>query len=145
MVARNRPAVILSRNICNSIEFELDLYVVRGFSLSRRAAPTVRKTALSIRYDMPPQRVVRRAPLSDRIQSWLNPWDMMLWAMEHMNSWDWDELNTQYSNMAGIGLNLLFIFLRINSGGSASGDDIFEDYGQNSTGWWAWIVRNYSI
>jgi hypothetical protein len=40
----------------------------------------------------------------------------------------------------GIGLNLIFIFLRANSTPSSNGDDIFEDYYKKPSGLFASLV-----
>jgi hypothetical protein len=86
-------------------------------------------------------RIVRRAPLSERIQSYLNPGDFLLWASEELNSRDWEDFNRNWSTTVGVAFNLVFIFARANSGGSTSGDDVFEDYeGRSSSGWLAWLV-----
>jgi hypothetical protein len=86
------------------------------------------------------RRIVRRAPLSERIQAYLNPGDFLLWASEELNSRDWEDFNNRWSTTIGITLNLVFIFARANSGGHDDGDDVFEDYDRSSTGWLAWFV-----
>ena len=92
---------------------------------------------------MPPQstsRVVRRAPLLDRIRANLNPAELFLWALEEVNSQDWEEFDRQWSTALGVGLNLLYVLARVNSVASTHGDDIFEDYSRGTSGAFAWIV-----
>lgn len=77
---------------------------------------------------MPPgTRVVRRTPFWERVRSWLNFADVLLWLSEELNSQDWIEFDKRWSNTLGVGLNLLFVFLRINSTSTSNGDDIFDD------------------
>jgi hypothetical protein len=86
-------------------------------------------------------RIVRRAPLSERIQSYLHPEDFLLWVSEELNSRDWEDFNRNWSTTVGVTLNLVFIFARANSGSNTSGDDVFEDYeGRSASGWLAWLV-----
>jgi hypothetical protein len=88
----------------------------------------------------PSGRVVRRAPFSERVKSWFNIADMLLWLSEELNSRDWEEFDRRWSNSMGIALNLIFIFLRANSTPSSSGDDIFEDYHRKPSGLFASLV-----
>jgi hypothetical protein len=93
---------------------------------------------------MPPQptsRVVRRAPLIDRIRALLNPAELALWAWEEVVSHDWEEFDRQWSTVLGLGLNLVFVLARINSAATSNGDDIFEDYRAGTSGAFAWMVR----
>src|ERR1700759_4342941 len=84
-------------------------------------------------------RVVRRAPLLERISSYLNPLDFWLWASEELNSQDWDEFNNDWSALLGAGLNLVFVLARANSEGPTD-DAIFDDDRVAATGWLAWLV-----
>ena len=92
---------------------------------------------------MPPQptaRVVRRAPLLDRVRALLNPAELALWAWEEVVSHDWEEFDRQWSTVLGLGLNLVFVLARINSAATSNGDDIFEDYKGGTSGALAWMV-----
>jgi hypothetical protein len=92
---------------------------------------------------MPPQpalRVVRRAPLIDRIRALLNPAELALWAWEEVVSHDWEEFDRQWSTVFGLGLNLVFVLARMNSAATSNGDDIFEDYRGGTSGALAWMV-----
>ncbi|OCL09267.1 hypothetical protein AOQ84DRAFT_354077 [Glonium stellatum] len=87
-------------------------------------------------------RLVRRAPLSERIKAYLNPWDFLLWVSEELNSNDWDEFQRTWAMPIGVGVNLIFIIAKANTGGSGSsgGDDVFGDYGsRRGSGWLSWF------
>ncbi|OCK81891.1 hypothetical protein K432DRAFT_424573 [Lepidopterella palustris CBS 459.81] len=89
-------------------------------------------------------RLVRRAPLSERIQAYLNPWDFLLWLSEELNSNDWDEFQRAYALPIGVGMNIAFIIAKSNSGGPAIyGDyDVFGDYGsRKGSGWLVWLTK----
>ncbi|KAF2403481.1 hypothetical protein EJ06DRAFT_527105 [Trichodelitschia bisporula] len=84
------------------------------------------------------RRLVRRAPLSERIQAYLNPFDFLLWLSEELNSDDWGESKKWMSVPIGFGLNFIFLAARANSGLSSGADDVFgESYG--SSGWFSWF------
>ena len=85
-------------------------------------------------------RLVRRRPLGERIQSWFNIWDFLLWASEEVRGNDWDQVEKDYGLFIGIGLNLMFLVARANSrsSGSKAIDDVFgEDEG---VPWLSWLV-----
>lgn len=93
-------------------------------------------------------RLVRRAPLLDRVAAYLNPLDFLLWLSEELNSNDWDDFEKTWSIPAGIAMNLAFIIARSNSRVSASttGDDVFGDFHvRRGSGWLPWLVRDFSI
>ncbi len=97
---------------------------------------------------MPPQssaRIVRRAPLLDRIRALLNPTELALWAWEEVNSHDWEEFDRQWSTALGLGLNVVFVLARMYSAATSNGDDIFEDYDWGTSGAFAWMVRSPSL
>jgi hypothetical protein len=75
----------------------------------------------------PSTKVVRRAPLAQRVQSWFNISDLSLWLLEELNSRDWEEFDKRWSTPLGLTLNIIFIILRANSTPTSNGDDIFED------------------
>lgn len=85
----------------------------------------------------------------ERIQAYLNPLDFLLWLSEEIDSNDWDEFQRSYSTSIGLGLNLVFLIARANSGRSTSGssglDDVFGDDQQGGTGWLSWFVRDTMI
>lgn len=92
-------------------------------------------------------RLVRRAPLSERIKAYLDPWDWLIWVSEELNSNDWDDFSKTYAVPMGIGMNIVFIIARANSGGSSSSrsDDVFADYTPKSSGWLKWFVSVSAI
>lgn len=86
-------------------------------------------------------RLVRRRPLAERIKSYLNPFDFLLWLSEELDSSDLDQWQKEWATPIGLLLNLVFLIARANSGSSTTrtGDDVFgEDIGY--TGWLAWFV-----
>jgi len=87
-------------------------------------------------------RLVRRAPLTDRIKAYLNPYDFLLWASEELN--DWEDLDKKWSLPIGVLLNVIFMMARANSGGNQSrGDDVFADYYERrGSGWLTWLVSS---
>ncbi len=86
-------------------------------------------------------RLVRRRPLGERIQAYLNPLDFVLWLSEELDSGDWDQWQKDWATPIGIGLNFVFLVARANSGPSTQrGDDVFGE-AEGYTGWWAWLVR----
>ena len=88
-------------------------------------------------------RLVRRRPLAERIKAYLNPLDFLLWLSEELDSSDWDQWQKDWATPIGIGLNLVLLVARANSGPSARrGDDVFGDV-EGYTGWWAWFVRAF--
>ncbi|KAF2091932.1 hypothetical protein K490DRAFT_70650 [Saccharata proteae CBS 121410] len=90
---------------------------------------------------MPP--LVRRRPLSERVQAYLNAYDWLLWASEEINGNDWDEALKDWIWPIGLTVNLLFMIARANSGAGESysdSDDVFGDSStRRGTGWLAWI------
>lgn len=89
-------------------------------------------------------RLVRRRPLLERIKSFLNPLDFLLWLSEELDTSDWDNCEKEWALPFGIGLNVLFLIARANSQhGSKAHDDVFgEDSGGSWIGWLvcAWLI-----
>ena len=86
-------------------------------------------------------RLVRRRPLAERIKSYLNPFDFLLWLSEELDSSDLDQWQKEWATPIGLLLNVVFLIARANSGSSttSTGDDVFgEEIGY--TGWLAWFV-----
>jgi hypothetical protein len=89
-------------------------------------------------FSMP--RLVRRRSLIERIKTYLNPLDFLLWLSEEIETWDLD--SKAFANPIGLALNFLFLICKANSGPAiGSGDDVFGD-AQSRSGWLAWFVRN---
>jgi hypothetical protein len=89
-------------------------------------------------------RLIRRRPLTQRLQDYLNPYDWALWLSEEFESSDWDDWARQHSTYVGLGLNVIFVLARANvdNGSRRGGDDVFGDYDPYSrgTGWLGWFV-----
>lgn len=85
-------------------------------------------------------RLIRRRPLIERIQGYLNPADLLLWLSEELESQGWDQLEKEWAIPIGFILNLIFLVARANSRGApASYDDVFGD-SRGETGWFSWLV-----
>ncbi|KAJ5784875.1 uncharacterized protein N7503_010087 [Penicillium pulvis] len=85
-------------------------------------------------------RLVRRRPLMERIQAYLNPWDFLLWVSEEIDGHDWDQMEKDWGLSIGAGLNLIFCIARANSrsSGGKAFDDVFgEDEG---VPWLSWLA-----
>jgi hypothetical protein len=82
---------------------------------------------------------VRRQPLIERISTYLNPYDFLLWLSEELESSGWDQTEKEWALPIGVGLNLIFLIARSNTQArSTSYDDVFgENYG---SGWVVWLV-----
>ena len=88
-------------------------------------------------------RLVRRAPLTERLKNYLNPLDFLLWLSEELNSLEWEEYKG-WSLPAGVAINLIFLIARANSGGRYDelDDDIFGEFDEtHGSGWFNWLVR----
>lgn len=85
-------------------------------------------------------RLVRRQPLVERIKSYLNPLDFLLYLSEELDSGDWDQWEKDWAIPLGIGLNLIFLIARANSRGNENQiqDDVFGEVSQRS--WLGWFV-----
>ena len=88
-------------------------------------------------------RLIRRKPFVERVKDLLNPADFLLWLSEEVETRDWD--SKQLATPLALGLHVVLLIARANSGGSTSGgDDVFgDDY--SSTGWLSYIVRHCDI
>ncbi|KAK0671140.1 hypothetical protein QBC41DRAFT_246425 [Cercophora samala] len=74
---------------------------------------------------MPPTRLVRRQPLSERIKARLNPGDFYLWLSEEIQTFDWD--STAFGTRFGLVANFLFLIARANIASRPDVDDVFGD------------------
>lgn len=85
-------------------------------------------------------RLVRRRPLAERIKSYLNPLDFLLWVSEEIDTHDWDQFEKDWALSAGVALNAVFLIARANSRPNASrtADDVFGDDG--GVPWLSWFV-----
>ena len=88
-------------------------------------------------------RLVRKTPLRERLQAYLDPGDFLLWLSETLNDDAYDEWLKDWATPIGIALNIIFIFARGTSkpGGRSGGDDVFGDVDTRSnSGWFSWFV-----
>ena len=89
-------------------------------------------------------KLVRRAPLSERLKNYLNPLDFLLWLSEELNGLDWDEYK-EWSVPAGLAVNLIFLIARANISLHQEhwDDDIFGDSeGKYGSGWFNSLVSS---
>ena len=93
---------------------------------------------------MPPhRRLVRRQPLSERLKSYLNPYDFLLWLSEELETSDWEQWQREWGTFIGIGTNFVMLVARANCGGrSRSYDDVFGDE-PSGTSLLSWLVSRY--
>jgi hypothetical protein len=84
-------------------------------------------------------RLVRRRPLGERIKSYLNPLDFLLWLSGEIDANDWDQFEKDWALPVGVALNVIFLIARANSrpSGSEAVDDVFGDDG---VPWLSWFV-----
>ncbi|KAF7620451.1 hypothetical protein AFLA_005758 [Aspergillus flavus NRRL3357] len=85
-------------------------------------------------------RLIRRQPLTERIKSYLNPLDFLLWLSEEIDANDWDQFEKDWALPLGVALNVVFLIARANtqpSGGRAI-DDVFGEDG--GTPWLSWFA-----
>ena len=90
-------------------------------------------------------RLVRRRPLVERVKSYLNPLDFLLWLSEEIDANDWDQFEKNWSITLGVILNVVFLVARANSqsSGSRAVDDVFGD--EEGTPWLSWLVSSMHL
>ncbi|KAH8729127.1 hypothetical protein GQ44DRAFT_607722 [Phaeosphaeriaceae sp. PMI808] len=87
-------------------------------------------------------RLVRRAPLLERIKAYTDPSDWLIWISEELNSSDWDQFSKSYAVYIGFSANLVFAIAQANSGASTSYEDdgdVFRDI--SGPGWIRWFMN----
>lgn len=86
-------------------------------------------------------RLVRRQPLAERIKSYLNPLDFLLWLWEEIDANDWDQFEKNWATTLGVILNLVFMVARANTrtSGSQAFDDVFGE--EVGISYLSWLVR----
>ena len=63
-----------------------------------------------------------------------------MWLSEELETSDWEEWQKEWATPIGVGLNLVMLIARANTGGISSGhDDVFADDLQRG-GWLSWFV-----
>ncbi|KAK5108001.1 hypothetical protein LTR62_008895 [Meristemomyces frigidus] len=88
-------------------------------------------------------RLVRRAPLIDRVKAYLDPYDILLWLAEELNDDAFEEWMKSWATPIGIALNLVFVLARgLSKAGQARGrDDVFGDIeAGRGSGWLTWVA-----
>ena len=89
---------------------------------------------------MPPRRLVRREAFAQRLQAYLDPWNVVLWIFEELDSGDWEQWLQKWSIPVGISFNLIILIARANGGNAVRGmDDVFGDDDMSSN-WVSWLV-----
>ncbi|KAI8931131.1 hypothetical protein NX059_011485 [Plenodomus lindquistii] len=86
-------------------------------------------------------RLVRRAPLAERIKAYIDPSDWLIWISEELNSSDWEDFASSYSVYLGFGANLLFILAQANSGAASASDDDGVFSTVQGPGWLKWFAN----
>lgn len=88
---------------------------------------------------MPP--LMRKAPLSERIKTYLDPSDWALWISEELSSGDWEDFTASYALYIGSGANIAFIVAQANTGASNSfdNDGVFRE--TSGPGWLSWLAN----
>ncbi|KZM22968.1 uncharacterized protein EKO05_0011205 [Ascochyta rabiei] len=86
-------------------------------------------------------RLVRKAPLSERIKTYLDPSDWALWISEELSGSGWEDLAASYALYIGLGANLAFIVAQANTGASNSfdNDGVFRE--ASGPGWLSWLAN----
>ncbi|KAI1988316.1 hypothetical protein LOZ53_003965 [Ophidiomyces ophidiicola] len=75
-------------------------------------------------------RLVRRRPFLERLKTYLNPLDFLLWLSEEFDSNDWERLEKEWAIPLGVGVNIVFLIARANSRNrSKAYDDVFGEAG----------------
>ncbi|KAM0718852.1 hypothetical protein Q7P37_005924 [Cladosporium fusiforme] len=92
---------------------------------------------------MPP--LVRRRPLLERMQAYLDPWDFLLWISEELNDDAHEEILNNWATPIGVAVNFAFIVARGSSKGrdSRGSDELFGEMEGGSSlgsGWFVWIA-----
>jgi len=83
-------------------------------------------------------RLVRRAPLSQRILAYCNIMDLLLWLSEELETRDWD--SKEVGTRVGLVASFVFMLARANSEAVTDADmEVFGD-GDSGTGWVHYIV-----
>ncbi|GAB7363707.1 hypothetical protein MBLNU230_g4275t1 [Neophaeotheca triangularis] len=90
-------------------------------------------------------RLVRKAPLMDRLKAYLDPYDLLLWLAEELNDDGVEDWLKEWSTPIGLGLNVFFILARgassPNSNSRNRNDDIFGEFDTTrGTGWFTWLA-----
>ena len=93
---------------------------------------------------MPPARLVRRAPLAERIKAYIDPWDWLMWISEELNTNDWEEFAQDYAIPLGCGMNFIFVVAQANASNGTANNDVLVGTGGGS-GWFGWFCRIFVI
>ncbi|KAK7187881.1 uncharacterized protein CC84DRAFT_1167639 [Paraphaeosphaeria sporulosa] len=90
---------------------------------------------------MPPrERLVRKAPLMERVRAYLDFHDWLLWISEELNTNDWEDFAKDYAFIIGFVFNLVYIVAQANTASGPRNDDILLD-SVSGPGWFTWFSR----
>ncbi len=84
---------------------------------------------------------MRRKATLDRIKDYLSLGDWLLWLSEEFETREWD--TKQYATPLAIGLHIIFLIAKANTGTSGNYDDVFGEE-ESGSGWLGWIVGSAS-
>ncbi|KAF2626367.1 hypothetical protein BU25DRAFT_343992 [Macroventuria anomochaeta] len=86
-------------------------------------------------------RLVRKARLSERIKTYLDPSDWALWVSEELSSSDWEDFAASYALSIGFGANVAFVVAQANTGASngLDNDGVFKE--ASGSGWLSWLAN----
>ncbi|ORY65240.1 uncharacterized protein BCR38DRAFT_193758 [Pseudomassariella vexata] len=92
-------------------------------------------------------RLVRKAPLAERVKAMLNPMDFLLWLSEEIETRDWN--SKVVGTRLGLSMNFMFLLARANSSKSTTADDVFGDGGESGwltfVGALVWFLAGFSV
>ncbi|KAJ4360031.1 uncharacterized protein N0V89_000590 [Didymosphaeria variabile] len=90
---------------------------------------------------MPPrERLVRKAPLMERVKAYLDVHDWLLWIYEELNTNDWEDFAKDYAFIIGFVFNLVYIIAQANTASGPRNDDILLG-SNNGPGWFTWFSK----
>ena len=87
------------------------------------------------------KRLIRRAPLRDRIMAYFDPHDIDIWLREKLEAADWDAFHKRNGTPLGIALNVTALVARLSSGTRNGNeyDDLYIEEDEGSS-FWSWLV-----
>lgn len=85
-------------------------------------------------------RLVRRAPLQDRVKNYI--WDSLLWLSEEFSAEEWADAQKDWALPVAAVLNAVFLVARANTATESQGSyDVFGDFdSRRGSSWLVWLV-----